>query len=190
MHFHCINSALCHIFANKKSMFLQGKHGFSVYYQSLFRFGQSRCGLLWRLTEQERQHTETERHGDEAGNEAESGYAIDDPPRQKANRKLRKIAGRFPERAAPDKHADEKAQEHRRSNDRRGIDEQQHEGEPQSYARYHQQHRRDGQPGQHRKADAEGSGVIAESRAVILGVELSHIGVSHSRTNATAAAPR
>ena len=38
--------------------------------------------------------------------------------------------------------------------------------------RYHQQHRRDGQPGQHRKADAEGSGVIAESRAVILGVEL------------------
>ncbi len=25
------------------------------------------------LTEQERQHTETERHGDEAGNEAESG---------------------------------------------------------------------------------------------------------------------
>ena len=54
MHSHCINSASCHIFANKKSLFPQGKQGFSVYYQSLFRFGQSRCGLLWGLTEQER----------------------------------------------------------------------------------------------------------------------------------------
>lgn len=185
-----IGYVLYHIFTSKKSLFPQGKQGFSVYYQSLFRFGQSRCGLLWRLTEQERQHTETERHGDEAGNEAESGYAIDDPPRQKANRKLRKIAGRFPERAAPDKHADEKAQEHRRRDYRRGIDEQQHEGKPQPYARYHQQHRRDRKSGQHREADAEGSGIVAESRAVILGVELFHIGVSHSRTNATAAAPR
>ena len=33
----------------KKSLFPQWKQGFSVYYQSLFRFGQSRCGLLWGL---------------------------------------------------------------------------------------------------------------------------------------------
>ena len=79
-----ISYVLCHIFTSKKSLFLQGKQGFSVYYQSLFRFGQRRGGLLLGLSEQERQHTETERHGDEADCKAETRDAVNDPPRQKA----------------------------------------------------------------------------------------------------------
>ena len=128
--------------------------------------------LALTLAKQADDGAETEAGGHQFYREGDEGEQDQHARGQDADGELGPVVAGALEGLAPEKRAENEAEEDGRCDESRDVHEQHHERRAHTDAGDHQDDRGDRHNDQHRKADAEGGGVLAEVRAGVFAVLL------------------